>query len=78
MSQWQPIESAPLAQWVLVWILPWNEAIIAERYEVMPNEADEWSGWIRDDGSDLFECNDDEGNYPTPTHWMPLPEPPKG
>lgn len=69
MSDWQPIETAPMdATPVLLWQ---NGRRITGRW--MPRfygEVLRWDmgNWQSSDGFDLF--------YQPPTHWMPLPEPP--
>jgi hypothetical protein len=57
---WQPIETAPMRNSVLVCF--WNhDVLIAMRDDV--------------DGSDGFYCAH-VGKLNRPTHWMPLPNPP--
>ncbi len=42
------------------------------------NSQDEWVGMIYYDGDNWYNNNDFKGDCPCyPTHWMPLPEPPK-
>lgn len=62
--EWQPIETAPKEQGNL---LCWDGAVMA---------ICEW--WI--EGAEWSVVHDAEGyhwNGYTPTHWQPLPEPPK-
>lgn len=65
VMEWQPIETAPKhGAFVLVWDAPGDDypcALVAA-YVDAPR-----SGW-REQGGYYFA---------TPTHWMPLPEPPK-
>ena len=59
LSGWQPIETAPKWEHVLLWF-PKGEHVIA----LMGSTPDQWECigyWAEDE----------------PTHWMPLPEPPK-
>lgn len=71
MSDWQPFETAPKdSTWIQIWVIDKDgegrwcpEAYYSQREGL----------WITDDGygsSVWVEC------YGTPTHWMPLPEPP--
>ena len=69
MSKWQPIETAPRDRTrVLVWLPDFNEVKVAWY-------STSTSLWPSDE-----EYNEDgEGcNVGLPTHWMHLPEPPKG
>jgi hypothetical protein len=60
---WQSIETAPEHTDVLVWQGFWPRIIVAKRGSVARGNADRWYA----------------NNTPTaePSHWMPLPEPPK-
>ena len=64
MSEWQPIETAPREQDVLV-LLYWP----SERANPVTGFWDGLS-WVSDD---------DMMRHPVtgPTHWLPIPEPPK-
>ena len=76
MGEWQPIETAPRDVDILVW---------SERYYDRPVTAqwDDRYGWSPSwDDSLVIEYMSDFGTeykaLPVrPTHWMPLPEPPK-
>lgn len=78
MSDWQPIQTAPKdGTWVDLWAVDWND-----NGKRIPNCIwdDKWLTFIfpdyfpaLDDCVDVF-VKDDE--Y-VPTHWMPIPEPPK-
>lgn len=64
---WQPIETAPFDTPVLVWDpedskTSYPDVYIAFKYGTDPT-------WWRMNGEDGYECD--------PTHWLPLPEPPK-
>lgn len=73
---WQPIETAPRdGTGILVWTergcfsVEWNGPSLP-RFE--QNESAYSDGWYVDNGSrDLYDLRG-----PSPTHWMPLPEPP--
>ena len=66
-QQWQPIETAPkdgtrvLATWDYTWCQSGPHAEVCET-----NESGEW-----------FYSYDGDGPQKPPTHWMPLPAPPK-
>ena len=70
MSEWQPIETAPEDETVLVW---------AEDGWIMCADLilmSEYGGYDYCDGSRMWVDNDHSLLF-RPTHWMPLPEPPK-
>ncbi len=66
MSEWQPIDTAPLE----------GDAILVTRYVRSTNTGSIWvyhvAWWHRDGGWYTLGG----GPLTTPTHWMPLPEPP--
>lgn len=63
MSEWQPIETAPTERWVLTWS--------EDGYEVALKLAldNKWICTANIDDNMMWEVK--------PTHWQPLPEPPK-
>lgn len=64
MSEWQPIETAPLAKLVLMWHPTWRQP---------------WPGRLNgDDGASWIDTCEAEarGWQAHATHWMPLPQPP--
>ena len=63
---WQPIHTAPKETRVLVWV-DGQVFIATQEYEQASYEDSYESFWYWD-AFDSGEC---------PTHWMPLPEPPK-
>lgn len=82
MSEWQPIETAPKDE-VGPTVLLWNGESMGTGY---------WNAWARDDlGRVIGLEEEDPAQFadrwlwtgegfevlPSPTHWMPLPEPPK-
>lgn len=68
MSEWQPIETAPKDAEVLIAEIVRGFYVVGEaRYH---HDAECWL-WAGTDPSDHWA----EPLYPT--HWMPLPEPPK-
>lgn len=70
MSEWQPIETAPKdGTDIFLWIPDGREIPLPGRWE--PLIRSRKVKWILDDGMFL------EDRYPLPTHWMPLPDPPK-
>jgi hypothetical protein len=62
MTAWQPIETAPQEKLVILYAPGWDPEVTAGKYEF-----GEW----REGG--YGECMIARN----PTHWMPLPEPPK-
>jgi len=72
MNEWQPIETAPKDGSAVM--------LIDERCEYLP---DRWAiAYWRPDSwaNDWRVCGADGRDYQTdiePTHWQPLPEPPK-
>lgn len=74
MSEWLPIDSAPLERDVLLF----GEAIVWAGS--MPFEVITPGGWDPDREMWLCLLYNDKGEpiYFSPTHWMPLPECPKG
>ncbi len=68
MSDWQPIETAPLDATEVLIVAVFDNGI-NPLYAVASNDGHGWRdmgdmGWGGTDGIE-------------PTHWMPLPEPPK-
>lgn len=66
---WQPIETAPKDRTVIWCYLPDFDEQACLRWVTF----DDWSGWLYVE-SVLNDCLDIEL---APSHWMPLPEPPK-
>jgi hypothetical protein len=84
VSEWQPIETAPKGWriWIIVsrvngpvWMARWyeNDRYRNEKFE--PIRA----YWTDSDELDWPSTFDGEEDFITnqPTHWMPLPEPPR-
>ncbi len=67
--EWQPISTAPKDGTHIFLYEPYDHPCVAF-YVTSP----EWSGWMFAD--ELLADVKPEG--PEPTHWMPLPPPPKG
>lgn len=73
MSEWQPIETAPKNVAILVYPSTWGDMIASpakwddDKYNRKPKPY-----WSRRDSRRVSESRDNP-----PTHWMPLPEPPK-
>lgn len=85
MNKWQPIETAPKdGTWVLV--TPGSEERVSvgmysgERGACLGASGVRYlSGWVDKQGSVSMSHGECEFSYESiwPTHWMPLPEPPK-
>ena len=84
MADWQPIETAPVQGYVLVWIhLPKNPPAsgpaIAVREAFHGEPTDDELGPYREGcwwANGRYYAPGDERGYMT--HWMPLPAPPGG
>lgn len=73
MSQWMPIETAPMdGSYILVanshgaWIAKWHPV-----YESGYRPSNPWASLMLN-----HDHIDKPGRYDHPAHWMPLPEPP--
>ena len=82
MSEWQPIETAPRdGTWILA--TRKGEEFFKCRWMTAYTLAEEYGGSACDyiqacwDDGDIQTCWDDGDNEATPTHWMPLPDPPE-
>ena len=64
MSEWQPIETAPRDNEKIILIWDADDKFIYQGHLL---EDDEISIWVTLEGFAIDK----------PTHWMPLPEPPK-
>lgn len=76
MSEWQPIETAPKDGTVIIVWTNHDEVEVTSWYQTKgygyePVPGTEFFREVR--GKVLYEG----WNGNTPTHWMPLPEPPK-
>jgi hypothetical protein len=79
VSEWQPIDTAPKdGTYVLV-----CGGVTADEDEPRGHAVAQWSNWLNGrrlkNGRWMFAWYDGGyyGNYENPTHWQPLPEPPK-
>lgn len=68
MNEWQPIETAPRGPWVLLWWPSITDCalvgyVLSGRWKCPIGSFDGYT--------------EGEDNLAGPTHWMPLPEPPK-
>lgn len=75
MSEWQPIETAPKDKRILLYrpTAPEWWMVMGGRYdsdEYAKNPKPYWS-------TDNWSLGKTEQRQNAPTHWMPLPEPPK-
>ena len=61
-SEWQPIETAPKGETILLWN---GEFVASGAYEPSPV-----------DGFLMHRARDHDWGCDDPTHWMPLPKPP--
>lgn len=74
MSEWQPIETAPKdGSQVLVW--DQTEGVCTARFQ---SHVEEWrASWGSEEWIQDGSVYDDALVARKPTHWMPLPAPPK-
>jgi hypothetical protein len=77
VSEWQPIATAPKdGRRVLVYAPEWGDITCGEYHTNRERDdrgrfqAGGWAYWLAMD-------EDYRSSYCHPTHWMPLPEPPK-
>ena len=68
---WQPIETAPKNEWVLIY-MPWSNTVRQGQFNT---RGPRQTGWRACFGASAQTLG---GTllYRDPTHWMPLPEPP--
>lgn len=72
MTEWQPIETAPKDGTSILAFMP----DAAEQFRIMPIEMLDFNDG---DGPQWWQADVDDGHplEVTPTHWMPLPQPPE-
>ncbi len=71
MSNWQPIETAPVDAPILTFYVGFG--VCVDRQYCVGRDSGIENYW--DMADQLYEDHN-ELDYPLPTHWMPLPEPP--
>lgn len=67
MSEWMPIESAPKDG---TKFLAWRDHEVAEAYVIQRDDGEVWTFGRTSAHVSVFPSN-------KPTHWQPLPAPPK-
>jgi hypothetical protein len=67
IDDWRPIDSAPKGTMIMIYARPYMAVAFAD--------PDNEFAWTMDDGHDFFRCT--RRQLQNPTHWVPLPEPPK-
>lgn len=72
MSEWQPIDSAPRNEPILARFV-WDDDL-SENGVYAVRWHDHWQEWVLH-GVLIALSNDKDPRHPT--HWMPLPEPPR-
>ena len=83
-GEWQPIEAAPKdGTRIVLYNSRWEKLPIA-RWEMIDGDDGLFGAWQFDDsflclgvGDGVLGWNEDIEDGNMPTHWMPLPEPPK-
>ena len=70
MSEWQPIETAPKdgTRVLIAWNNGCDKGVVSAYWE---------PGYFGNIGWTEFQLRSDYWGPDTPTHWMPLPKPPK-
>lgn len=76
MSEWQPIETAPKDGTLFLAALVFDSdgqdgGLMIIRWR------DDWRAWTTHPVSLRLSDTGDEDDDRSPTHWMPLPEPPR-
>jgi len=85
MTNWQPIETIPHDRFVLIYATDGNfSKTFVGKLNIKFNAVDTWNFY----GDDRWEYPTDKNDHSIDikqihiqcraTHWMPLPEPPKG
>ena len=75
MTEWQPIETAPLDQWVLVTGEPWERGAPAFAVMIQRERKEVWWEQVSDSRTERRSRTVLEWDGPLafgPTHWMPL------
>ena len=72
MADWQPIETAPEHDPILVWCPKINRGGDSAEVVILYRDDGEMCFWTNGGGNAGGDLYFD----PLPTHWMPLPEPP--
>lgn len=73
--QWQPIETAPKDGTVILVNNPIKSYSNKKYYKYPVVMA--WANRYITEGRESYYWKSFNHGYPKPTHWMPLPEPPK-
>jgi hypothetical protein len=88
MSEWQPIDTAPLAGTMVdLWVVavPRYNAYFEKYFTDGDDqrltdcifEDDQWKHWTEIGDHEYDPHHEPIGDCFKPTHWMPLPEPPQ-
>lgn len=80
MSEWQPIETAPKDGTLIILWDSNRELAVSGHWHSEPARDDPsngyehaWSWWVSSNDTIMWDGGPDD----IPTHWTPLPEPPK-
>ena len=77
MTQWQPVETAPKDRVILIYGKPSNLILDGNFLTVFHRAAIFTAEWDDIDASFVLSGGSWLGPFVNPTHWMPLPDPPK-
>lgn len=77
MTDWQPIKKAPKDRSIIIgWFRPAGHGLLSTEWNTRcawwDKEEKAWTDWA------VESFSYEEVQHYNPTHWMPLPEPPKG
>lgn len=73
MAEWQPIESAPKdGTYIIVWPPTYEGVASCAKWDEQKHHKKPKPHWRRLDATHVWQSR-----IRTPTHWQPLPEPPK-
>lgn len=73
MSEWQSIDTAPSNTPILISAFRYFDRLAHDKIICVASFDSRWRNWDCV-GASGYEC---ENDFYEPTHWMPLPEPPK-
>jgi hypothetical protein len=68
--EWQPIETVPKDGQTVLAYVPARKGFVS-RQDVIPVHWSSWGGGVWENSTSGGKVNDN------PSHWMPLPEPPR-
>ena len=73
MSEWQPIETAPKDGSVV--LATWGDLVVMATFHCEGSSSDVYAVAVPD--KEFFQWHEMVNRLFRPTHWKPLPQPPK-